>query len=122
MKTLLQRHWKLLVGMVLGALLVGGGIGIVAATGGFDGGEAGEIENIAPGALSVTDEEARAAVLDAYPGATIGEVDLDTQPDGSLVYDVDINGGPEIMVDARTGEVLGPEADDADGDNDGEDD
>jgi uncharacterized membrane protein YkoI len=94
--------------------LAGAGLGVVVATGGVDTSDAGEIENIAPGALSVTDEQARAAVLAAYPGVTIGEVDLDTQNDGSLVYDVDISSGEEIMVDARTGTVLGAEADDAD--------
>jgi hypothetical protein len=118
MKNLFKRYWQLIVGLMVGALLAGAGLGVVVATGGIDG-DAGEIEDIAPGALSVTDEEARAAVLEAYPDATLGEVDLDTQSDGSLVYDVDINGDQEIMVDARTGEVLGVEADDAD---DGQDD
>jgi hypothetical protein len=119
MKNLIKRYWQLLAGMMAGVLLAGAGLGLVVATNGLDN-EAGEIENIAPGALSVTDEEARAAVLEAYPGVTIGEVDLDTQDDGSLVYDVDIDSGQEIMVDARTGEVLGAEVDDADSSDDDE--
>jgi hypothetical protein len=120
MKKFFSRYWQLLVGLMVGVLLAGAGLGIVVATGGVDD-DAGEIENIAPGALSVTDEEARTAVLEVYPGETIGEVDLDTQSDGSLVYDVDISSGEEIMVDARTGEVLGAEVDDADGDQDDDD-
>lgn len=113
MRQLFKRYWQLLAGLAVGILLGGAGLGVVAATGKLDD-DSGEIENIAPGALSLTDEEARAAVLEAYPGVTIGEVDLDTQPDGSLVYDVGISSGEEIMVDARTGQVLGAEADDAD--------
>ena len=121
MKNLFKRYGQLLAGLMVGVLLAGAGLGVVVATTG-DSGEAGEIEDIAPGALSVTDEEARAAVLEAYPGVTIGDVDLDTQDDGSLVYDVDISSGEEIMVDARTGEVLGAEVDDDDGDGDEDDD
>jgi hypothetical protein len=69
MKNLIKRYWQLLAGMMAGVLLAGAGLGLVVATNGLDN-EAGEIENIAPGALSVTDEEARAAVLEAYPGVT----------------------------------------------------
>lgn len=120
MKNLFKRYWQVLAGLMIGLILTGVGLGVVMATGAVETGEAGEIENIAPGALSVTDEEARAAVLEAYPGEIIGEVDLDTQPDGSLVYDVDISSGQEIMVDARTGVVLGAEVDDADNGTDDE--
>ncbi len=113
MKNFVKRYGLFIAGLIVGMALIGVGLGVVAATGGLDD-DAGEIENIAPGALGITDEEARAAVLEAYPGTTIGSVDLDTQSDGSLVYDVAISSGEEIMVDARTGQVLGAEADDDD--------
>jgi hypothetical protein len=70
MKKLFKRYGQLLAGLAVGIILIGAGLGMVAATGGLDD-DSGEIENIAPGALSVTDEEARAAVR-IYP-ATIDE-------------------------------------------------
>ncbi|MCI0712873.1 MAG: PepSY domain-containing protein [Chloroflexi bacterium] len=102
-----------ILGIIAGIALAVAGMGIVAASGAGDD-DAGEIESIERGALNVTDIEARDAVLEAYPGTTVEEVDLDTQSDGSLVYDVSLDNGKEIMVDARTGAVLGEEADDAD--------
>ena len=109
-----------LFGLLVGLVLAVAGMGIVTASGVTDDDDVGEIESIDRGALSVTDIEARDAVLEAYPGTSVQEVDLDTQSDGSLVYDVSLDNGKEIMVDARTGEILGEEADDADdagGDN-----
>lgn len=109
---------KFLAGVLVGIVVVVAGVGITAAGGGLDD-DIGEIESIAPGALNITDTQARAAVQEAYPEASIEEVDLDTQSDGSLVYDVSLDNGKEIMVDAKTGDVLGEEADDSDaGDED----
>jgi len=110
---------RFLVGFVAGLLIAVAGFGIVAATGPTDD-ESGEIEDIAPGALNITDQEARDLVQDEYPNAEIVTVDLDGET-GDLIYDVDLDSGEEIMVDARTGELLGPEQDDAD-DEGGDDD
>jgi uncharacterized membrane protein YkoI len=49
--------------------------------------------------------QSRDLVLEAY---------LDTLTDGSLVYDVGLNSGEEIIVSARTGNILGTEVDDGD--------
>lgn len=109
-------------GLIAGLILATAGLGAVAATGvadsTIDADDYGELESIAPGAISITDTEAREAVLDAYPGTSVEEVDVDTQDDGTLVYDVSLDSGEEIMVDARTGEILGAEVDDADEDGD----
>lgn len=99
---------------VVGLVVVVMGFSIVAATGIDNDRDAGEIENIAPGAISVTDQQARDLVLEAYPGTTVKEVDLDTLTDGSPVYDVGLDSGEEIMVSARTGKILGTEVDDGD--------
>lgn len=109
-----------ILGLIVGIALAVAGMGIVAASGVADDGDVGEIESIDRGAISVTDIEARDAVLEAYPGTQVEEVDLDTQSDGTLVYDVSLDNGKEIMVHARTGDILGEEADDAD--NSGDDD
>lgn len=110
-----------IVGLLLGVVIAAAGIGIVTASGITDDDASGEIEDIAPGALNVTDSQAREVVLGDYPNTTIEEVDLDSQADGTLVYDVSLDNGKEIMVDARTGKLLGEEADDADNGSDDDD-
>jgi uncharacterized membrane protein YkoI len=107
---------RMVIGLVLGLLLlaaIGGGAAI-AADRVREHQSGGEIENIAPGAISVTDQQARDTVQAAYPDATIQEVDLDGEGAGDLVYDVGLDTGEEIMVSARTGQILGVETDDAD--------
>jgi hypothetical protein len=51
--------------------------------------------------------------LAANPGATVVEVDLEDE-NGALVYEVELDNGLEVMVDASDGTVLGTEQDDAD--------
>jgi uncharacterized membrane protein YkoI len=63
---------------------------------------------------TITADEAKAAVLEAYPGTTATEVELEKEH-GVLVYEVELNNGLEILVDADTGAVLGPEQEGADG-------
>ena len=109
----------LMVGLLIASTVMGG---VVTATGAMQGdGSNGEIENIEPGMLNITDTQAREAVMQAYPDATITEVELDAES-GTIVYDVGIDDGSEIMVDAATGEVLGVEEDDADPDGEDDDD
>lgn len=50
-------------------------------------------------------EEAQDAVLAAYPGAMIQEIELDNE-NGCLVYSVELNDGREVKVDAGNGEIL----------------
>ena len=114
---------RMMIGIVLGLVLLaalGGGAAVAADTL-RDSQSGGEIENIAPGAINVTDQQARDTVQAVYPDATIQEVDLDGEGEGDLVYDVGLDTGEEIMVSARTGEILGVETDDADSSN-GDDD
>ena len=114
-------NWRFIAGLAVGLIIGVAGLGIVSATGALDD-DVGEIEDIPAGAISVTDQEARDLVLDAYPGTTVTEVDLDTESAGKYVYDVELDNGQEIMVDARTGEILGAEVDDDDGDDEDDDD
>ena len=70
------------------------------------------------GLAKVTADQAKAAALAQFPGATVGKVELDNE-NGSLVYSVqltDASGkGQDVKVDAGNGKVLGSEADDAEG-------
>ena len=109
----------LLVGLLIGAVGFGG---IATATGRLQtSNTSGEVENIAPSALNITDTQARDAVTAAYPDATIQSLDLDAES-GTLVYDAELDNGTEVMVDAATGDVLGVEQDDDDPNGDEDDD
>ena len=66
------------------------------------------------GTVAITAEEAKAAVLSAYPGATVVEVELERE-NGILVYEVELDNGLEVLVDANSDAVLGLEQEDADG-------
>jgi len=105
---------RVLIGIVvgLGLLAAISGTIVYAADRSKDNETGGEIENIAPGAINVTDQQARDIVQAAYPNATIQSVDLDGE--GDIVYDVALDSGEEIMVSARSGAILGAETDDAD--------
>jgi len=108
---------RMLIGIVVALVLlaaVGGGAALAVDKVRDDNQTGGEIENLAPGALNVTDLQARSAVQAAYPDATIESVDLDGENGGDLMYDLALGTGEEIQVNARTGEILGPETDDAD--------
>lgn len=107
---------RMLIGIVITLVLltaIGGGVA-VAADKIRDNQSGGEIENIASGAINVTDQQARDTVQAAYPNAAIEFVDLDGEGGGDIMYDVALNSGDEIMVNARTGELVGSETDDAD--------
>jgi len=74
-----------------------------------------------PPQATITAEEAKAAALEAYPGTTVVQVELEREH-GTLVYEVGLDDGLEVLVDAGDGTVLGPEqeaADDADDVQDG---
>jgi len=82
----------------LGAVLLLGGL----ATGAFV--QASKVLNNP----AITAGEAKAAVLDAYPGTSAVEVELESE-NGAPVYEVELNNRLEVAVDADTGAVLGPE-------------
>lgn len=70
---------------------------------------------------AITADEAKAAVLGAYPGTSAVEVELEREH-GTLVYEVELDNGLEVLVDANTGTVLGPEQEGADDADDGSED
>jgi len=65
---------------------------------------------------AITAEQAKAAVLETNPGATVVEVELE-RGNSKLVYEVGLDNGLELLVDANTGALLGPDQDEA-GDQD----
>jgi hypothetical protein len=66
-----------------------------------------------PPQASITPEEAKAAVLAANPGTTAVEVDLDREG-GVQAYEVKLDNGLEVKVDASNGTILGTDQEDAD--------
>ena len=67
-----------------------------------------------PPGSNITPDAAKAAALAAYPGATVLEVELEKE-NGTLVYEVELDNGVEVMVDASDGTVVaGAEQEDAD--------
>ena len=63
---------------------------------------------------AITADEAKAAALEAYPGTNAVEVELERE-NGTLVYEVELDNGLEVAVDANDGTILGTEQEDADG-------
>ena len=105
--------------------LIGGGIAGVLAVVLLVGGLVTGVfaQGTTPPAKSepaITSEQAEAAALAANPGTTAVEVDLDREG-GVQVYEVKLDNGLEVQVDASDGTILGSEQDD-DNDADGPDD
>ena len=67
---------------------------------------------------TITEQQARATVLAANPGATVVEVELDDE-DGTVVYDVELSNGVDVEVNAQTGAITSTEQ--AEGDDEHED-
>jgi len=74
--------------------------------------EADETE-VLPDQASISAEEAMAAAEAANPGAKALEVELENE-NGVLVYEVEMDDGLEVMVDAANGNILGTEAENVD--------
>jgi uncharacterized membrane protein YkoI len=94
--------------------LIGGGIACVLAVALLAGGliKGASAQETTPLASSViTPEQAKAAALADNPGATAVGVDLDRE-DGVQVYEVKLDNGLEVQVDASDGTILGSEQDD----------
>lgn len=121
---------KVLIGASIAAVLVAGGVLGSTALGAHsqrpsaaqavsqsDNGQ--DDEEAVDGVANITPEQAEAAALAQFPGATITDVELENE-NGSLVYDVELTADGkayEVKVDAATGTVLRSEADEPDGDN-----
>jgi uncharacterized membrane protein YkoI len=74
--------------------------------------EADEAAALADSA-TITPEQAKAAALEANPGATVVKVELGNE-NGALVYEVELDNGLEVKVDAGNGAILSTEQEDAD--------
>lgn len=59
-----------------------------------------------PAQVGITAEEAKAAVLATNAGAQVVSVDQDKE-DGTSVYEVTLDNGLEVQVDASSGAILG---------------
>jgi len=66
----------------------------------------------------LTPDEAKAAAEAASPGATATDIDLEREG-GRDVYEVQLDNGMEVELDAATGEILETELED-DGSDDGD--
>ena len=63
------------------------------------------------GKAAITPEEAEAAALAEFPGATVVEVELEDEG-GVLAYSVEFDDGTEVVVDANDGSFITTEVDD----------
>ena len=65
------------------------------------------------GLATVTLEQAKAAALEANPGATVVKMELGNE-NGALVYEVELDNGLDVKVDAGNGTILHTEQEDTD--------
>ena len=74
-----------------------------------DGNEAGEAEEaVSPDQANITADEAKAAAEAAYSGAKAVAVELENE-NGKVSYEVELDNGLEVIVDAGNGDILGTE-------------
>lgn len=69
--------------------------------------------DVRPDQAGVTAEAARAAAESANPGAKALEVESENE-NGTLVYEVELDNGLEVIVDATNGNILRTERDEED--------
>jgi len=67
-----------------------------------------------PPQATITAEEAKDAALAANPGTAVIQAELDDEG-GAPVYEVELDSGLDVKVDANSGAILGTEQEDADG-------
>jgi uncharacterized membrane protein YkoI len=70
--------------------------------------EANESDETAPPITGITADQARTIVEAAYPGASARKVEFEREW-GKEIWEVELDNGSEVMVDATTGEILGTE-------------
>lgn len=76
-----------------------------------DANEAGEAEEaVSPAQAGITAGQAKAAAEAAYPGAKARRVELERE-NGVTAYEVELDNGLEVLVDAANGDLLGVDAD-----------
>lgn len=78
-----------------------------------DEGYAADEADVKPDQAGITSEEARAAAEAKNPGTRALEVELESE-NGTLVYEVEMDNGLEVIVDAANGKILGTEQDEGD--------
>jgi uncharacterized membrane protein YkoI len=69
--------------------------------------------DVTPDRAGITAEVARAAAEAGNPGTKALDVELENE-NGTLVYEVELDNGLEVIVDAGNGKILGTERDEAD--------
>ncbi len=103
-----MKKWLIGAGIVgaLAAVLLAGGLvrGALAQSG----------TPPTPSQATITPEQAQDAALAANPGATVVNVDLDNEG-GAPIYEVELDSGLDVKVDANSGAILSAEQEDADG-------
>ncbi|MDX1523976.1 MAG: PepSY domain-containing protein [Anaerolineae bacterium] len=75
-----------------------------------DGNENETEETVSPDEAAITADQAKAAAEAANPGTKAVEVELE-QENGQTAYEVELDNGAEVLVDAANGNVLGTDAD-----------
>jgi peptidase YpeB-like protein len=70
-----------------------------------------------PAQSGMTAEEAKAAALAANPGTQVVSVDQDSK-DGTAVYEVTLDNGLQVQVDANSGAILGTDQEEGSSDVD----
>jgi uncharacterized membrane protein YkoI len=82
----------------------------------YEGTSEADEEAALAGLVTITPEQAKAAALEANPGATVVKMELGNE-NGALVYEVELDNGLEVKVDAGNGAILSTEQEDADEDD-----
>jgi uncharacterized membrane protein YkoI len=70
--------------------------------------EANESDETAPSTTGITADQAKGIVEAAYAGASARNVEFEREW-GKEIWEVELDNGSEVMVDAATGEILGTE-------------
>ncbi len=78
-----------------------------------DNGDDTDEADVTPEQAGITAEVARAAAEAGNPGTKAIEVELENE-NGTLVYEVELDNGLEVILDAANGNILGTERDDDD--------
>jgi hypothetical protein len=99
---------------LIGAGIVGALAAVLLVGGLVKGALAQSSTPPAPSQATITPEEAKDAALAANPGTAVVQVDLDDEG-GAPVYEVELDSGLDVKVDANSGAILGTEQEDADG-------
>jgi uncharacterized membrane protein YkoI len=68
--------------------------------------------SVSPDQAGITADEAKAAAEAAHPGAKALEVELENE-NNTIYYEVELDNGLEVEVDAANGNILSAEEDDA---------